>query len=81
MPAPITRNVPQKNESPIPASGPMSAALTEVMEPASYSSGSDAFCSSIAQVRPMMNGEVDVAQLKNSRWRFTASFMPFGSSL
>ena len=51
------------------------------MEPASYSSGSDAFCSSIAQVRPMMNGEVDVAQLKNSRWRFTASFMPFGSSL
>ena len=63
MPAPITRNVPQKNESPMPASGPMRAALTEVMEPASYSSGSEAFCSSMAQVRPIRNGLVEVAQL------------------
>ena len=64
MPAAITRNVPQKNESPnTPASGPMRAALTEVMEPASYSSGSEAFCSSMAQVRPMRNGLVEVAQL------------------
>ena len=68
MPAPITRKVPQKKLSPIPASGPIRAVFTDVMEAGSYSPSAElAYCSSMAQVMPMINGDTVVAQLKNSR--------------
>ncbi|MNI75118.1 hypothetical protein D3C73_1312450 [compost metagenome] len=55
-PAAIIRSVPQKNESPIPANGPISDAFTALIELASKSSSSIRR-SSMADVIP--SGSVD----------------------
>ena len=66
MPMARMRNVPKKNESPMPASGPMRATfIAEIEEVSNFSSR--AFISSMAATIEPMKGVKYIEQLKNSR--------------
>ena len=66
-PIPITKSVPQKRESPIPANGPIKAVFIDVIVAVSKFSGFFAFSSSIETTIPMINVDSGGAVLKNSR--------------
>ena len=68
------RRVPQNTESPIPDNGPIKLALTALMELTSNSRFL-AFCSSMAAVIPITSVDAMGVTLKNSLWRFSASFI------
>ena len=72
MPAAITRKVPQKKESPIPESGPISPTFTLLMESVSKFS-SFAFSSSIATPSVIIKGDTWGVMLNVSVWRFNAA--------
>ncbi|MPN43855.1 hypothetical protein SDC9_191416 [bioreactor metagenome] len=64
-PAAMTRKVPQKKLSPIPARGPIRAVLTALMEEGSMLSGLLAYSSSMAQLMPKQKGTKEQVVLKN----------------
>ena len=63
MPAATTRSTPQKNKSPMPASGPIRLDLMALIELTSKSSDS-LFCFSIEAVSPMMKLDIGTVVLK-----------------
>ena len=71
-PVAINRKVPQKKESPNPASGPIKDVLILSIAVTS-NSGSSLFSSSIAAVIPKINVTICGVVLKNSRCRFKAA--------
>lgn len=80
IPQAITRNVSQKKLSPIPASGPIKAILTELIDCGSnVPSGALAYSSSIAQVMPRQNGTKAQVVLNMTLCRIRASFRSSGS--
>ena len=72
IPAAMIRTVPQKIESPIPAKGPISDALTALIDWTSKA-GLFAFSSSIAALIPMIVGTTAGVVLKISKWRVIAA--------
>ena len=72
IPVAIRRSVPQKKESPSPASGPIRDALTLSIAVPSISC-CWLFFSSIAVVMPSSRVTICGVVLKNTRWRFNAA--------